>query len=123
MENKKSSIKTYRDLIVWEKAMSFVTSIYFATKKFPVDELYSLTNQIRRCAVSIPSNIAEGFGRNSRKEFKRFLQISIGSVFEIQTQLQISHNLAYINKPTFDNLFESSREIERMLSSLINRLK
>ena len=123
MENKKSSIKTYRDLIVWQKAMDFVTSIYFATKKFPIDELYSLTNQIRRCAVSIPSNIAEGFGRDSRKEFKRFLQISIGSVFEIQTQIQISHNLAYINKSTFDNLFKSSREIERVLSSLINKLK
>lgn len=123
MENKKTSIKTYRDLIVWEKAMSFVTSIYFATKKFPVDELYSLTNQIRRCAVSIPSNIAEGFGRNSRKEFKRYLQISMGSIFEIQTQIQISHNLTYIDKSVFDNLFEFSREIERMLSSLINRLK
>ncbi len=108
MESNKTGIKTYRGLIVWERAMDFVTSIYFTTKSFPVDKLYFLTSQIRRIAVSIPGNIAKGFERNSRKEFKRFLRITIGSVFEIQVQIQIPHN----NKSTFDNLFESSREIE-----------
>jgi four helix bundle protein len=121
--HKNKAVKTYRDLIVWEKSMQFVTDIYSITKKFPGDELYSLTNQIRRSAVSIPSNIAEGFGRNSRKEFKRFLLISIASVFELQTQVTISFNLGYIDNSVFNKLFESSREIERMLSSLIQKLK
>ncbi len=121
--HKNKAVKTYRDLVVWEKSMQFVTDIYSITKKFPGDELYSLTNQIRRSAVSIPSNIAEGFGRNTKKEFKRFLNISMASVFEIQTQIRISLNLGYIDSSVFDKIFESSREIERMLSSLIQKLK
>jgi len=116
-------IKTFRDLIVWQKSMAFVTNVYKSTKNFPIEETYSLTNQLRRCSVSIPSNIAEGFGRNSRKDFKRFLQIAIGSVFEIQTQLEISINLEYFVNNKFDELYEQSREIERLLSSFINKLK
>lgn len=83
-------MKTYRELIVWQKSVEFVTMIYDVTSKFPKEEIYGLTNLLRRAAISIPSNIAEGFGRNSKKDFKRFLQISIGSVFEVQTQLEIS---------------------------------
>jgi len=115
-------IKTYKDLLVWQKSMDLVTQIYMETKSFPKDELYGLAQQIRRAAVSVPSNIAEGYGRKSTKDYIRFLQIAIGSLFEVQTQLQIALNLDYIKEEDYNNLFESSREIERMLSSLIKKL-
>lgn len=115
-------IKTYRDLIVWQKAMAFVTEIYRKTKVFPREEVYGLTAQIRRCAVSIPSNIAEGYGRNSTSDYIRFLQIASGSLYELQTQLEISANLEYLNKSELEQLYSFSREIERMLSSLIRKL-
>ncbi len=116
-------MKTYKELIVWQKAVEFVTAIYSVTKGFPKEEIYGLTNQIRRAAVSVPSNIAEGFGRNSKNEFKHFLQIAIGSLFELQTQLEIARNLEFISAEKFDKLFSSTREIEAMLSSLIRKLK
>lgn len=93
-----ADIKTYRDLIIWQKSMTLVTEVYTITTSFPACELYGLTNQMRRCAVSIPSNIAEGYGRNSTGDYKRFLQISVGSLFELQTQLEIAFNLKYIIK-------------------------
>ena len=121
--NQKKIIKTFRDLIVWQKSIQFVSDIYFITKSFPREELFSLVNQIRRAAVSIPSNIAEGFGRHSRKDYLRFLQIAIASTFEIQTQIEISKNLRFISEDVYNKIFESSREIERMLSSLILKLR
>ena len=78
-------MKSFRDIIIWQKSMSLVTELYEITKKLPEDELYGLTSQMRRAAVSIPSNIAEGFGRKSDGDFKRFLNISIGSNYELQT--------------------------------------
>ena len=116
-------MKTYRDLLVWQKAMVFVTEIYRKTKSFSKEEVYGLTSQIRRCAVSIPSNIAEGYGRNSTSDYVRFLQIASGSLYELQTQLEISANLEYLNKNEVENLYSLSREIERMLSSLIRKLR
>jgi len=115
-------MKTYRDLIVWQKAMALVTEIYKVTKSFPRREDYGLTSQVRRCAVSIPSNIAEGYGRHSRNEYIRFLQITLGSLYELQTQLEIAANLGYLKKEEFDALYESTREVERMLSVLMRRL-
>jgi len=115
-------VKTYRDLMVWQKAMVLVTEIYKVTKSFPRREDYGLTSQLRRCAVSIPSNIAEGYGRNSRNEYIRFLQIASGSLYELQTQLEIAANLGYLKKDEFELLYESTREVERMLSVLIRRL-
>jgi four helix bundle protein len=103
--------------------MSLVTEVYRATKTFPDTEKFGLTSQIRRSAVSIPSNISEGYGRGSLKEYIRFLHISISSLFELQTQLEISFNLEFIEKSKFTILFDSSKEIERMLSSLIRSLK
>jgi four helix bundle protein len=117
-----TKINTYRDLIVWQKSMSLVTQIYQTTRSFPSDETYGLSSQMRRCAVSIPSNIAEGYGRNSTKEYVRFLKIATGSLYELQTQLNISLNLNYITKDNFEKYFESSREIERMLSSLVRKI-
>ena len=116
-------MNTIRDIKVWQKAMDFVTSLYKSTRSFPVEELYGITSQMRRSAVSIPSNIAEGFGRKSTNEFKRFLQISMGSLFELQTQLEISRNLNYLTEEQFDTLFKDLREIEIMLTSFINSIK
>ena len=119
----KMEIKSYRDLIVWQKSMSLVIEIYQVTKKLPKEEFYGLNMQLRRCSVSIPSNIAEGYGRHSTKDYIRFLQIATGSLFELQTQLEICLNLNYLSKEVFSELNEKSREIERMLVSLINKLR
>jgi len=96
--DKPDRIRTFRDLLVWQKSMSLVTRIYQITKGFPREELYALTNQMQRCAVSVPSNIAEGHGRKSTKEYLRFLEIATGSLYELQTQLEISRNLDYLSK-------------------------
>ncbi len=109
--------------MVWQKSMDFVTEVYKISNNFPKEEVFGLTSQMRRSAVSVPSNISEGFGRQSLGDFIRFLKIGIASLFELQTQLEISSNLEYISKESFDRLYEESREIERMLSSLIRKLK
>ena len=115
-------MKTYRDLFVWQKSMDLVKGIYAITKSFPKEELYGLTGQIRRCAVSIPSNIAEGYGRNSTTDYVRFLRIALGSLYEFQTQAEISFRLDYIIKADHEKLSNQCIEIEKMLSSLINKL-
>ena len=120
---KSMQIKTYRDLLVWQKSMALVTEVYKLSKLFPNEEVYGLTSQMRRCAVSIPSNIAEGYGRNSTSDYVRFLRVASASLYELQTQAEIALNLRYLKKSDFDNLYESSREIERMLSSLVRKLK
>ena len=103
--------------------MELVTEIYRATSSFPEEEKYGLTSQLRRSSVSIPSNISEGFGRNSQGDFKRFVNISMGSLFELQTQIEVAKNLEFISKEIFENLYDHSREIERMMSSFIRTLK
>ena len=118
-----SEVRTYRDLVVWQKGMDIVTKIYDLTRDFPASEIYGLTSQIRRCAVSVPSNMAEGYGRRSTQEYIRFLQIASGSLFELQTQLQISINLNYISNQKFAEMDNLISEIDRMLSSLINAIK
>jgi len=115
-------IRNYRDLIVWQKSMALVTEVYSITRLFPKEELYGLISQIRRSAVSIPSNIAGGYGRYSTNDYIRFLQIAIGSLYEFQTQLEIGLNLGYLSKDIFEKVYEQSREIERMLSSLIKKV-
>jgi four helix bundle protein len=116
-------MKTYRDLLVWQKGMDLVEQIYDISKQFPAEELYCLTQQIRRCVISVPSNIAEGYGRNHTKDYIRFLQISCGSLFELQTQLEIALRLNYISDEVYSPANKLSMEIERMLASLINKLK
>jgi four helix bundle protein len=115
-------MKNYRDLLVWQKSMNFVTEIYNHTKSFPEEERYGLTLQLRRCSVSLPSNMAEGYGRNSTQDYIRFLRIANGSLFESQTQLMIARNLGFLSEENFSELFELSREIERMLSSLLKKI-
>lgn len=117
------TINTYRDLLVWQKAMSLVNEIYKISQNFPSTEVYGLTSQIRRCAVSIPSNIAEGYGRKSTGDYKRFLQIAVASLFELQTQIEIAFNLNYITKDKFNSFLELTNELDRMLSSLITKIK
>jgi four helix bundle protein len=120
---KLEDIKTYRDLIVWQKAMLLVTLVYRVTSQFPKSELYGLVSQARRSAVSIPSNIAEGYGRNSTNDYLRFLRIANGSLYEMQTQIEIAVNLGYIPRDSFNKIYEDSREIERMLSSMIKKIQ
>lgn len=118
-----AKIQTFRELLIWQKSMLLITEIYKISAGFPQNEQYGLTSQIRRSAISVPSNIAEGFGRNSKLEFNRFLNISMGSLFEIQTQIEISFNLKFIDEENFKQIFENSREIERMISSFQSKLK
>jgi four helix bundle protein len=117
-----TNVKSYRDLIVWQKSMNLVTEIYAVTRSFPSDELYGLTSQLRRCAVSTPSNIAEGYGRNSTSDYKRFLTIAVGSTFELQTQIEIAANLKYLSSDMFGEICNAAKEIELMLLSLIKKL-
>jgi len=118
-----SSVNTFRELKVWQKSMKFVTDIYKLTQDFSDIEKFGLTSQIRRSAVSIPSNIAEGFGRRLPKEFIRFLRISISSLFELQTQLEICKNINLTDSNIFNQFYEDSREIERMLKGLTSSIK
>lgn len=117
------NMNTFRDLLIWQKSMNLVTEIYQLTNSFPKEEIYGLSSQIRRCSISIPSNIAEGYGRDGNNDYLRFLNISISSLFEMQTQLEISFNLKYITEYQFNKINGESREIERMLSSFIRKIK
>ena len=110
----------YRDLLVWQKAIALVTDIYRLTQGFPREELYGLTSQIRRAAVSIPSNIAEGQGRLTRGEFRQFLGQARGSYAELETQLIIAKNLGYWSQA--GNLAENLAEVGRLLNGLLTSL-
>ncbi|MCF6132572.1 four helix bundle protein [Flavobacterium wongokense] len=116
-------MKTFRDLIIWQKAMILVTNCYSISRGLPKEEQFGLISQIRRCSVSIPSNIAEGFDRGTNKDYHRFLTMSLGSLFEFQTQVEIAYNLEYISNEKFNQLYEDSRELERILTSFINKVK
>lgn len=111
-------MKTHKDLDVWKKSIDFVTDVYEITKLFPKDELYGLTNQIRRAVVSVPSNIAEGAARNSMKEFNNFLSYTLGSLSEVETQLIISKNLNYINQITLNQFINELTVIRKMTIGL-----
>jgi len=110
----------FTKLKVWQESMDLVELIYQLTKQFPKEEIYNLVSQINRSAVSIPSNIAEGKGRNSDKEFKQFLYIARGSLFELRTQLELARRLGYINSDK--NLKEKIVGVQSMLNTLINKL-
>lgn len=113
----------FKDLMVWQKAIELVTTIYNATKAYPKEEIYGLTSQIRRCSVSIPSNIAEGAGRGSKKDFSHFLDMAKGSAFELETQLVISANLAYLDNEQYQELLIELNEIQKMITGLQKSLK
>jgi four helix bundle protein len=113
----------FKDLIVWQKAVELATEIYKTTKAFPSEEKYGLTVQMNRCAISIASNIAEGAGRNSENEFRHFLGIATGSVYELETQLVIANNLKYITIESLVNFEEKINEIQRLIGGLSKSLK
>jgi four helix bundle protein len=113
--------KTHKDLDVWKNSILFVTEIYELTKSFPESEKFGLMSQMQRCAVSIPSNIAEGAARQNEKEFKRFLFIALGSASELETQLIIAQNLSYISH--IDSVENKLNEIRRMIVGLIKYLE
>lgn len=115
--------QNYRDLLIWQKAMRLVTEIYMASQKFPKEEIYGLTSQMRRAAVSIPSNIAEGKGRRTSLEFQQFLIQARGSLLELETQIQIAGNLGYFKNPTVEELIKKTTELAKMLNALIDAVK
>lgn len=116
-------IKSYKDLIVWQKAMELARSIFKLTDEFPRSELYGLTSQMRRAAVSIPSNIAEGYGRKSKKEYSQFYSIAYGSGLELETQLMLSRDLGFCRKSVnWDKSESLLNEVLRMLNSMIRNL-
>lgn len=114
-------MKEHKSLIVWQKSKELTIRVYKRTNTFPESEKFGLTNQIRRAASSIPMNIAEGYGRNSDKELIRFLYISKGSAYEVDTQLELSKELGFLSEKDFTELTNLNDEIIRMLSSLIYR--
>lgn len=121
MENR--NIESFKDLFVWQKGIELVNEIYKLTKQFPKEELYCLTSQIRRAAISVPSNIAEGWGRGTTKNYIQFLEIARGSLYETNTLIIISYNQDYVNKEICDKIEEKINEIGRMLNTLIAKLE
>jgi four helix bundle protein len=115
--------RSYRDLVAWQKAMKFVAEIYAVTQRFPGEERYGLTNQLRRASVSVPSNIAEGQARFSQKEFHHFLSQARGSLVEIETQLLIARDLKYLQPAKADNMLAIADELGRILNGLIASIK
>ena len=115
-------LKSYGELIAWQKAMDLVQSVYEAVRTFPKEEIYGLTSQIRRAAVSIPSNIAEGQGRKSINEFLHHLSIAYGSLREVETQILIAGRLPYLSQEKINQLLELSAEVGRLINGLSNSL-
>ncbi len=116
-------IKSFTDLIAWRKGHQLVIAVYKVTNEFPKKEMFALTNQICRCAVSITSNIAEGFSRKGIKEKIQFYYMSLGSVTELQNQLLVARDIGYLSKEEFNNLAEQTIEVSKLLNGLIKSLK
>ncbi len=111
----------FKELQIWQRAMKLVKKVYDITASFPSEEKYGIVSQIRRCAVSIPSNIAEGAGRRTEKDFARFLSISLGSQFELETQLILTKDLSLISESILDSVTNELNEIQKMTRSLIDK--
>ena len=116
-------MRNFRNWEIWKLSRKFVVEIYMITKDFPIEEKYGLTNQLRRASVSIPANIAEGAGRQSEKELKQFLHISMGSSFEVETMIYISNDLDYITIDRQEKLCSELNLIQAKLSAFISKLK
>ncbi len=116
-------IKSYKELIVWQKSMQLVKEVFLATDKFPKSEMYGLISQMRRCSVSIPSNIAEGYGRKSKKEYSQFYSIAYGSTLELETQLIISKELAFVDIKDFQRINSLLEEVAKMLNFMTSKMR
>jgi four helix bundle protein len=121
-KNPQRQVKRYQDLVAWQKARLLVKVVYQASRGFPREEIYALTSQIRRAAVSVPSNIAEGYGRGSLNDYVRFLQTARGSLYELQTQLVLAGDLEYMPASQVEALIIQSDEVSRILQGLIASL-
>ena len=119
----KIPIRSYRDLVVWQKAVELVTEIYRLTQTFPKEEMFGLMSQMRRAAVSIPSNIAEGHGRLSRKEYIYFLGNARGSLAELETQVTIARNLGFLEETKLNRVLEQAGELGRIINGLLASLR
>lgn len=122
METPVGAIKSYEDLVVWQKAMGLVIEAYRATSQFPREEMYGLTSQLRRSAVSIPSNIAEGQGRATKGEFVQFLAHARGSLYELKTQALIAKELGYLSPDCESRLISQADQVGRILNGLLRSL-
>ena len=119
-----NEIKSYKDLLIWKKGITIVKLVYQLVKTFPQEEMYALSSQLKRASVSIPSNIAEGYGRNTDKSFSHFLDITRGSLFEIETQLIIAKELGFItNLELFQELLNQIEEESKMINAFSKTLK
>ncbi|MGD0414747.1 MAG: four helix bundle protein [Terriglobales bacterium] len=116
-------VQSYRQLIAWQKAMDFVAEVYKVTRTFPKDEMYEMTSQLRRAAVSIPSNIAEGQGRQTTGEFRQFLGHARGSLLETETQILLCERLEYLDRKTMETLIGHAAESGRILNGWMNSLE
>jgi four helix bundle protein len=110
-------------LIVWERAIDLCSAVYALTRNFPREEIFGITSQIRRASVSIPSNIAEGYGRGTREQYKQFLSIALGSYMELQTQLLIARRLGFVDLSELEKVESLASEVGRMLSAMVTRLR
>ena len=117
------AINSFRDLEVWKKGRALVKRVYLLSKKFPPEEIYCLTKQIRRAVISVPSNIAEGHSRSGTKDFIQYISISIGSLAEVETQLLLALDLEYISEPDAQPVIHNIHELQRMLHSLRTSLR
>jgi four helix bundle protein len=118
-----ATLNSYKDLIVWQKSIALVSKVYSLTRRFPSDEKFGLISQLNRASVSIPANIAEGWGRESRKNYIQFLRVSRGSLFELETLLIISNNEEFITQEAFKDISLNTDELARMLGSMIKKLE
>ncbi len=116
-------VKNYQELVVWQRAMDLVQEVYELSKQFPREELYALTSQIRRAAVSVPSNIAEGQGRRTTSDFLRHLSIAYGSLREVETQVMIAQRLKYVTDAKVEFLMDRTGEVGRLLNGLMSALE
>jgi len=119
----KKKISSFRDLNIWNMSIDLVKDVYILTNSFPKEEKYAIISQMRRAVVSIPSNISEGFGRKYNKEFKQFLNIAVGSCCELETQIEISNRVKYIDDSKKNELIDRINHIKSMILSLIKKLK
>lgn len=122
-ESSEGAVRSYRDLVAWQKSMRLMLGVYRLTETFPKHELYGLSQQLRRSAVSIPSNVAEGSSRRSTQEFLRFLNIACGSLAELETQLSAAAMLEYMDTATEANMLNQAEEVSRILHGLYKSLQ
>ena len=123
LKGESNMLQSYRDLLVWQKALELAVRIYRVSERFPKSEIYGLTSQLRRAAVSVPSNIAEGYGRGSRKEYLQFLSVAQGSLKELETQIILAQRLSYTSEIEAEGTLSESGTVGKMLGGLMRSLR